>query len=87
LKNYKVLANLALIAKVFIYTFAQFYVQTGIILPNCRNSLNESQVVAWLSYEVCAFYMNITAVGIFLLFSTISKYKSVKDRVTVQDTK
>lgn len=37
--------------------------------------------MAWLSFEVMAFYLNIAAMAIFLLMSmTCKKYRSVRDR-------
>lgn len=56
-------------------------VQTGIVFEECKdNIINESQVMAWLNYEVLAFYLNIIAMGVFLLLSSCKKFKSIRDR-------
>lgn len=67
-----------MIFKIFIYVFAIFVVQTGIVFEECRG---DSQVMAWLIYEVVAFYMNVIAMSFFLLFSSCKKYKSIRDRI------
>ena len=76
------LGNLCQLAKVFTYLFIVQYVQTAIIFEDCRDGVvNESQVMAWLNYEVLAFYMNIVAMGVFLLLSSCKKFKSFRDRL------
>ena len=78
----RILGNLFMVLKIFFYLFAIFKVQTGIIFEECREKIvDESQVMAWLSYEVFAFYFNIVAMGVFLLFSSFKKFFSIKDRV------
>lgn len=38
--------------------------------------------MAWLNFEVMAFYLNIVAMGVFILVSqTCRKYKSIRERV------
>lgn len=60
----------------------QFVVQGDILFSACRRGcVDNSQVMAWLSFEVIAFYMNILAMAIFLLMSmTCKKYRSLRDR-------
>lgn len=67
-----------MLMKIFIYIFAIFVVQTGIVFEECRS---ESQVMAWLIFEVVAFYMNIIAISVFLIASSCKKYLSIKDRL------
>lgn len=76
------LGNIFSVLKVFIYLYAVFKVQTGIVFEECRQGMvDESQVMAWLSYEVFAFYFNVIAMGVFLLLSSCKKYYSIKDRL------
>lgn len=67
-----------MLMKIFIYVFAIFVVQTGIVYEECRS---ESQVMAWLIFEVVAFYMNVIAISVFLITSSCKKYKSIRDRL------
>ena len=52
------------------------------MFKDCRTDIvDDAQVMAWLTVEVMAFYLNIVAMATFLVFSTIFiKYKSIKDR-------
>ena len=57
-------------------------VQTGIVFEECRKGIvDESQVMAWLTYEVLAFYLNIMAMGLFLLLSSCKKFISMRERL------
>jgi len=78
----KVLGNLCLLTKVFVYIMSVFVVQTGIMFDECRAQVvDQSQVMAWLNYEILAFYLNIMAMGVFLLLSSCKKFKSIRDRM------
>jgi len=56
--------------------------QSSIIFDDCRDGIiDESQVMAWLSYEVVAFYLNIIAMSVFLLLSSAKKFYSIRDRL------
>ena len=71
-----------MILKIFTYLFTHYAVQSGIIFEECRDGIiDESQVMAWLSYEVIAFYLNIIAMGVFILFSSCKKFYSIRDRL------
>jgi len=71
-----------LLLKIFVYYSAHFTVQTGIIFDECReNIVDKSQVMAWLSYEVVAFYLNILAMCVFLLLSSCKKFVSIRERI------
>jgi hypothetical protein len=62
--------------------YTVFKVQSGIFFKDCReNIVDNSQVMAWLSFEVFAFYLNIMSMGVFLLLSSIKKFRSIRDRV------
>lgn len=80
-KDRKVLGNLCMIFKVFLYVSSIFVVQTGIMFPGCRDIVENSQVMAWLNYEILAFYLNIMAMGVFLLLSSCKKFKSIRERM------
>lgn len=81
-QNSKILGNLFMISKVFIYIFAVITVQTGILFKECRDGIvDSSQVMAWLNFEVLAFYLNITAMAVFLLVTSCKKFTSMKERI------
>jgi hypothetical protein len=78
----KLASGTFMILKIFAYFFTHYVVQSGIIFEECRDGIiDESQVMAWLSYEVIAFYLNIVAMGVFILFSSCKKFHSMKDRL------
>lgn len=72
-----------ILVKVFVYIMVQFAVQSSILFDKCREGIvDSSQVMAWLNFEIMAFYLNIIAMGVFMLFSqTCRKYKSIRERV------
>jgi hypothetical protein len=71
-----------MLLKIFSYILIHFFVQTCIIFEDCRDeSIDESQVMAWLSYEIVAFYLNIVAMSVFLLFSSVKKFYSIRERL------
>jgi hypothetical protein len=78
----KLISGSFMILKIFSYFFTHYMVQSGIIFEECRDGIiDESQVMAWLSYEVIAFYLNIVAMGVFILFSSCKKFHSIRDRL------
>ena len=78
----KLITGAFMIAKIFTYFFTHYVVQSGIIFEECRDGIiDESQVMAWLSYEVIAFYLNIIAMGVFILFSSCKKFYTLRDRM------
>lgn len=81
-QNKKAVANVFMMLKVFVYIYATLVVQSGIVFGECRDGIiNQSQVMAWLNYETMAFYLNIIGMGVFLLFSSCKKFRSIRDRV------
>jgi len=51
------------------------------MFTGCRDEIvDQSQVMAWLNYEILAFYLNITAMGVFVLLSSCKKFKSIRER-------
>jgi hypothetical protein len=80
--DWKIPAQLCNLTKILGVIVVQFIVQGGILFSKCRKGcVDNSQVMAWLSFEVMAFYLNIMAMAAFLLLSlTCRKYRSVRDR-------
>ena len=71
-----------MLIKIFSYFYSHFTLQTGIIFSECREDIvDQSQVMAWLSYEVVTFYLNIVAMSVFLLFSALKKFYSFRERL------
>lgn len=78
----KVAGGWFMLFKIFSYVFMHFILQGDIIFDECRDGIiDESQVMAWLSYEVVAFYLNIIAMSVFLLLSSIKKFHSIRERL------
>jgi hypothetical protein len=78
----RLLGNAFIVVKIFFYMYAVFKTQTGIVFEECREGVvDESRVMAWLTFEVFAFYLNITAMGVFLLLSSFKKFYSIRDRM------
>lgn len=78
----KLISGSFMILKIFSYFFTHYMVQSGIMFEECRDGIiDESQIMAWLSYEVIAFYLNILAMGVFILFSSCKKFYSIRDRL------
>ena len=81
-KGNKVFGGVFMLIKIFTYFFTHFTLQTGIIFNECRDGMvDDSQVMAWLSYEVVTFYLNIIAMSVFLLFSALKKFYSFRERL------
>ena len=81
-KGKSVAAGWFMLTKIFSYLLVHFLLQTGIIFDECRDGIiDESQVMAWLSYEVITFYLNIVAMSVFLLLSSAKKYHSIRERL------
>ena len=79
--NKKTVANILLVIKVAVYIYAVMEVQTGITFDNCTDITDGSVVMAWLTYEVVAFYFNILGVVFFLFIASFKKFKTIRDRL------
>lgn len=55
-------------------------VQTGITYEECTDVTDRSIVMAWLTYEVLAFYLNIISVVFFLAIAGCKKFKTIRER-------
>lgn len=79
--EYKTWANAFLVLKVGIYLYVVQEVQVGITFPNCTEVTDRMHVMAWLTYEVVAFYLNLIAVAFFLLVASFKKFKTIRERL------
>lgn len=70
-----------LILKILIYLYTVVVVQSGIIFDNCAEITDKSWVMAWLTYEIMAFYYNLISIIFFLAISKIKRFKSIKERM------
>ena len=76
----KTIANAVLVMKILIYFYAVMSVQTGITYEECTDVTDRSIVMAWLTYEVLAFYFNIISVVFFLAIAGCKKFKTIRER-------
>jgi len=79
--EYKTWANIFLVLKVGIYLYTVMKVQVGITFPNCTEVTDRMHVMAWLTYEVVAFYLNIISVVFFLIVASYKKFKTIRERL------
>ena len=79
--DYKTAANLALVTKVTSFFWIIVSVQTGITFEECTEVTDNSHVMAWLTYEIVAFYLNIISTAVFLVIATLTDYKTIKERL------
>ena len=77
----KTLANLFLVLKVCIYLYAVQMVQTGVTFEEYSDITDNSHVMAWLTYEVVAFYLNIISVVFFLAIASFKRFKTIRERL------
>jgi hypothetical protein len=77
----KTLANLFLVLKVCIYLYAVQMVQTGVTFEEYTEITDNSHVMAWLTYEVVAFYLNIISVVLFLAIASFKRFKTIRERL------
>jgi len=79
--DHKALANILLVFKVGIYLYAVMEVQTGITFEEFSDVTDQSHVMAWLTYEVVAFYLNIISIVFFLAIASYKRFKSIRERL------
>lgn len=63
------------------YFIVVLKVQSSIDFVECKHVTEKTMVMAWLTYEVLAFYLNIISMGAFILIQNIKKFRSIRDRV------
>ena len=64
--EFRVVANIFLMLKMFVYFVATLKIQQGIDFTECSSTTDNSSVMAWLTYEVLAFYLNIISLAVFI---------------------
>ena len=79
--EFRVFANLFLMLKMFVYFVSILTIQQGIDFTECSTTTDNSSVMAWLTYEVLAFYLNIISLGVFIFIQNIKKFRSIRDRL------
>lgn len=77
----KVIANLFLISKMMISFFVTFKIQSSIDFSECTDITDNSQVMAWLTYEILTFYLNLISLGVFIFIQNFKTFKSIRDRL------
>jgi hypothetical protein len=77
----KVLANFFFFAKMLVLFIVTLKIQSSIDFKECHEVTHRSMVMAWLNFEVFAFYLNIISLGVFIFIQNIKKFKSIRDRV------
>jgi hypothetical protein len=77
----KVMANIFLMLKMMFYFIAILRIQSSIDFTKGSAVTDKSQVMAWLTFEVLVFYLNITSMVAFILIQNFKKFKSIRDRV------
>lgn len=77
----KVIANLFLMAKMMTFFVITLKIQSSIDFKECKSVTDKSMVMAWLTYEVLAYYLNIISMGVFIFIQNIKKFRSIRDRL------
>jgi hypothetical protein len=78
--GYKTISNMLTVAKVLSYLWTIMNVQNGIDYQDCDEVTNKMWVMAWLTYEVMCFYLNIIGIVLFLAIASIFKFRSFRER-------
>jgi hypothetical protein len=60
-KGIKILATFFIVAKMLVYLVLILLIQSRIDFVDCALETNKSQVMAWLTFEVSIFYLNLTS--------------------------
>ena len=79
--KYNFLANILLVAKILVYFYCVVYVQAGITYDECNDVTDQMHVMAWLTYEVWVFYVNILGIMFFLFVASFVQFRSIRDRL------
>jgi len=75
------MANIFLMLKMMFYFIAILRIQSSIDFTKGSAVTDKSQVMAWLTFEVLVFYLNIISMVAFILIQNFKKFKSIRDRV------
>lgn len=77
----KVLANMCLVSKMALFFILILRIQSGIDFTECATETGKSQVMAWLTYEVMLFYINLISLATFIFIQNFKQFKSIRDRM------
>ena len=77
----KVVANMCLVSKMVLFFISILKIQSSIDFTECADVLNKSQVMAWLTFEVLMFYINLISLSAFIFIQNFKQFKSIRDRV------
>ena len=77
----KVLANICLVSTMAMFFILILRIQAGIDFTECAKETGRSQVMAWLTYEVVLFYVNLISLAAFIFIQNIKQFKSIRDRI------
>jgi hypothetical protein len=69
------------VAKIIVYAGTVFYVQNGITYDEYSDITDRSHVMAWLHYEIIAFYVNILSVVAFLAVASFRPFRTFRERL------
>ena len=78
--GYKTISSVLTVAKVLTYLWTVMSVQNGIDYRDCAETTNKMWVMAWLTYDVMCFYLNIMGIVVFLGIASLCKFKSFRER-------
>jgi hypothetical protein len=56
-------------------------IQSQIDFTECKDTTENSQVMAWLTFELLTFYLNIASIAVFIFIQNIKKFRSIRDRL------
>jgi len=69
-----------LVAKILTVAGITFHVQNGITFNECSEITDNSLVMAWLTYEVLAFYINLAGCVAFLAVASFKSFRTFRER-------
>lgn len=61
-----------------------FHVQNGITFNECSEITDNSLVMAWLTFEVLAFYINLAGCVAFLAVASFKSFRTFRERAGFQ---
>jgi len=77
----RVLANFFQMFKMMSFFVIILKIQNAIDFTECASITDNSMVMAWLTYEVLVFYLNIGSLSVFIFIQNFKKFRSIRDRL------
>jgi|TARA_B110000305_G_C19414797_1_gene627376 hypothetical protein len=77
----RVLANFFQMFKMMSFFIIILKIQNAIDFTECASITDNSMVMAWLTYEVLVFYLNIGSLSVFIFIQNFKKFRSIRDRL------